>query len=281
MDYKKLLSIIDKIVIERAKSNGLEKKDLDMYYVPLNIHHKKHLADSFGIKHSLLNDEKNLYFARFIASLFNSSYTNYMSRIERKRAISKVLNNFNFEEFVYNKKSLLEKIQSDDVLNQISSDRIKNSISQSICDIHQFIETHFDKITEYSKTNASSINEYIKIVEEILKLNSNKTDKIHGLGIALYSDALKETGIIDLVKPDVHILDFYAKIKGINSKKINIDQALILDLSQFFYEFSRATNESIYKLDKKIWLISSKNPFYLSEKKDYKEKLLNAISMTI
>lgn len=281
MDHKKLLSIINKIVIERAQSNGLVKKDLDRYYVPLNIHHKKHLADSFGIKHSLLNDDKNLYFARFIASLFNSSYTNYMSSIERRRALSKVLNNFNFVEFKYNVESLLEKLQSDYVLNQISSDKIKKSISQSICDIHHFIKTHFDKITEYSKTTISSIDEYIKILEEILKLNSNKSHIIHGFGIALYSDALKETGIIDIVKPDLHIIDFYAKIKGIDTEKIKTNQSLMIELSKFFYDFSRATNESIYKIDKKIWLSCSRKPFYLHEKKDYKKMLLDAISMTI
>lgn len=281
MNYDKLLSIINEILLERAKANCLNENDLDVYYEPLNDAHINYLADSFGINHELLVDKRNFYFTRFVTSLFNSSYTNYMNNIERRKALSKILDSFNFDKFMHNKTSLLERILTDDVLNQISNDGIKESMSQSICDIHRFIKKHFDEMEQYSKMNATNIEDYMKIIDKMIKLNSKKTDKIHGFGIALYSDALKETGIIDIVKPDVHILDFYAKIKGIDTEKIKTNQSLMLELSKFFYDFSRATNESIYKIDKKIWITCSRNPFYLHEKKDYKKMLLDAISMTL
>ena len=102
--------------------------------------------------------------------------------------------------------------------------------------------------------------------ETILQVKSISS-KIHGLGFALTCDWLKECGCTWLTKPDVHIIEVYKHLVGLdsNSKVSN------LEIIKDFFDYAQLIKSmdpkmTAYKLDKMIWLICTGN-FYLYDKK--------------
>ena len=120
-------------------------------------------------------------------------------------------------------------------------------------------------------------NTMTEINDEIIMQVKYISSKIHGLGFALTCDWLKECGCTWLTKPDVHIIEVYKHLVGLDSdsKVSNID--IIKD----FFDYSQLiksidTTMTAYKLDKMIWLICTGN-FYLYDKKLGRDLILKNV----
>jgi thermostable 8-oxoguanine DNA glycosylase len=79
---------------------------------------------------------------------------------------------------------------------------------------------------------------------------------VRGLGEALASDFVKEAGLADYAKPDVHIIKVLSGLELMSSKEKPAQ------FTKMLYKIAKANdNLTLYKLDKIIWLICTGN-FY-------------------
>jgi len=280
MEKKTILDKIDSVLIEKTEKSGLILSDLEKYYSPVNDSHIKHLAATFGISEKDLSIDQNLWFARFVYSVFNSGYTNYMKTSEKRYELASILHHFDFKKYPEIRHLVKDLIKENAILGTIK-DNVRNRIHSSIDSIYYYLNINYEYLKNIPKTNTLSKKEYIDLVEKTIKTNSRES-KILGMNTALFSDALKECGIIDIAKPDVHIIDFLNAVDPKNfPPKTTLSLKQIRRTNEFFYDFSRATNQSIYQLDKKIWLVCSKGySFYLDNNRDYKQQLLSSIRET-
>jgi hypothetical protein len=77
---------------------------------------------------------------------------------------------------------------------------------------------------------------------------------IRGFGPALAADALKDGGVVDTVKPDVHIIKL-SKILGWKKAK---DMDLLIRMNKFCGE----SKVSPFAFDRLVWLVLSREKFY-------------------
>lgn len=112
---------------------------------------------------------------------------------------------------------------------------------------------------------SANLEDFAEKMKKVDKL----TNQIHGLGLALTCDWLKECGCEWLAKPDVHIIEVikhYKKEGKISNKKV----------LEFMFEWSKIVGCSAYKLDKIIWLLCTGN-FYLNKPKTSRSDIIKII----
>ena len=102
-----------------------------------------------------------------------------------------------------------------------------------------------------------SANTYTKIALPLLL-----AEEIEGFGFALACDCLKESGLIDCPKPDVHIIEIIKK----TGKHIlnNFDEVTKQKKEQYYayrivIEMANGIGCTAYELDKIFWLICTEN----------------------
>jgi hypothetical protein len=134
------------------------------------------------------------------------------------------------------------------------------------------------------KNNAKSIYEiaiYLNEQNDIfdIKIDPFKQIKVFNMKTALYWDAIKESNLLDIAKPDTHIIDVLNSSFNLNLPKNQMaDYEVIRSL---FEKIAEANSMTIYQVDKILWLVCAKdkNAFYLHDTLNFKDQLLNQLSI--
>ena len=284
-DLIKFYSICKDLLDEKAKLASVPLGELEWYFNPLSDKHIDRYSTIFNTNFDIHKNYQDFVFARFTASLFNSGFRNYMTNDPQKFIeLSKSLLGFKLNTIKYLK---WEDYQNDVInnssypcINKITKEQNQEQIFRGVSDIVKYLQTN-----QFSHNNGSkptSFDDYMMNVSNIVNTNSFK--HIYGMGFALFSDAIKESGIIDLAKPDVHVIDVFNKAFGSKNEFVRPSKTIDLEnILRVFYDISIATNESIYKIDKIIWMVAAKpgNDFYLhpmnTSTVNFKQKLLNSM----
>ena len=121
----------------------------------------------------------------------------------------------------------------------------------------------FDDLSAFKHfIDSFSANTYTKIALPLLL-----AEEIKGFGFALACDCLKESGLIDCPKPDVHIIEI---IKKTGKYILNNFYELTKQKKEQYYayrvviEMANKIGCTAYELDKIFWLICTEN-FYRKE----------------
>ena len=184
----------------------------------------------------------------------------------------RVKNSIDFKENEPQLKNILYKFNPHDIYNQYKGG--KEKILQALKKELEFkkSETTWKNYAEYIYSAASFLKEF-KDVDDFKKFAKNFSyntytksclpmllaQEIKGFGFALACDCLKELGIIDCPKPDVHIIKILKELELIEEE----DQYLA------YKQMIKMANEigcTAYELDKVFWLICTEN-FYREEDK--------------
>lgn len=257
----KIYEMLIEKLYQKALNLGLTVNDLEKYFTPE--------LEYFKYSNPLENE-----YLRLASSLQNSGMMHNSIKFnednERRKIIQQVLFNFNFEK-------VLEHYSDWNSL-------YKAFLEKGILDngVKENKETNWEKYCKglFKGAEFLSSAEGKSLMNKILELNSNevfdktsvslirKTAKnIHGLGFALACDWLKECGCTWLAKPDVHIIDIYKAMLGLDKNaKVKDDKVI-----EYMFEWAQALKSvdkkmTAYKLDKIIWLLFTGN-FYLDKDK--------------
>lgn len=275
--YSDFNNKLEKFLTEKYK-NIVPIGDITKYYDPLSNEHIYFLKKQYQINGIKPNDV-TFYFARFVWSWFNSGYRNDIKNKDYNE-IAQLCMLFDLQSFSYKYGkdiSLLEyEIKTKpiyDALRKLSKNRM-NQFCRGLIDIANWLNSN--QATFNKKITYNDFDSYFCQVNGII--SKKNINLIYGYGKALFSDAVKESGIIDLAKPDIHIIDVINAV--FNTKQLDPDKDY-KELLKIFYDMSQATNYSVYKLDKMIWLACAH--FYLDGEnktiKDYKSELIKVLTM--
>lgn len=141
----------------------------------------------------------------------------------------------------FDKDVLIQELAEE--INFDSSSRSWNNYAQGLIDAAKYLE----KIKNFS------YDSYLKYAESNPDTVINELCQIKGMGPALARNFLKEIGVTQFGKPDVHL---YAVFESFDSSVVNettFDSALTQQASK--------ANVSSFELDRIIWLICSGNYF--------------------
>jgi N-glycosylase/DNA lyase len=266
-DLKKLMDVSIKILHKKAISFNVPIDELSWYYDPLSPKNLERYKHMYCIPNDINPKSKDFLFIRFVTSLFNSGYHNDMrfdknnlEKVELFKELSKSTLYFNLEKFLdkYNSVNSLESdMLSRKNLSKLNSQRIKNN-ARSIFDIAIFLKEQNDIFN--------------------VNIDPFKQIKVFNMKTALYWDAIKESNLLDIAKPDTHIIDV------LNSGfDLNIPKGQLADykvIKSYFEKIAKANFMTVYQVDKILWLVCAidKNAFYLHDTLNFKEQLLNQLS---
>jgi hypothetical protein len=167
----------------------------------------------------------------------------------------------------YNSDTLLKAFSSLFKINNIESkNNAWRQYSISLIDGAKFLSSFHDYDSFKDFINAFSQN---ALTKESLPLLLGK--EIHGMGLALACDWLKEIGCVDYPKPDTHMIDVFFKAGFAEKDPWSCFKAAIR-----VAEEGRITP---YSLDKIIWLICSGNFYrYGIHIKPLKQKYIDSLN---
>ncbi|MBK8854958.1 MAG: hypothetical protein IPN10_12860 [Saprospiraceae bacterium] len=105
--------------------------------------------------------------------------------------------------------------------------------------------------------------------------------EIRGFGIALASDFLKEIGLINYGKPDIHLIEILKASKHLDINLKNKFE-ICYEVLNIVDKIAENTNHSAYEIDKTIWLIGSGN-YYKSgiKTRNRKKEFIERISKMV
>ena len=210
---------------------------------------------------------------RGVFQAFVSTMQDYQSRprvinyLKRKDEIDSILCDLDYQEVLkkYNPDSLLEAFASSLTIKNIQSPQNTwRQYSISLIDGARFLSS-FTSYQDFDRFIQNfSLNLYTK---EALPLMLGK--EIHGMGLALACDWLKELGYLDYPKPDLHLIDVFYQTGLAKNDPWSCFKAVI--------KTAEAGNITPYALDKIIWLICTGNYYRYSVKgKSLKEEFIRA-----
>lgn len=248
--FNKLYNILDSL----RNAASISKEELDAFFIPWG------------------NSSSESIFERLCGSLQNSGQMVNTIKFygENENLIKRITFNYDLTKFRM-KYSSWEEIYAD-LTNNGKLDKGTHSK-----------ETNWEKYAKglYSgafflveenglnqiKELIANSNTMTEVTADLIMQVKHISSKIHGLGFALTCDWLKECGCTWLTKPDVHIIEVYKHLVGVDSNTIVSN----IDIIKDFFDYSqliKSIDESMtaYKLDKMIWLICTGN-FYLYDKK--------------
>lgn len=243
-DLEKFYEITIAELNDKAKKCGVEIDELDWYYYPTNVHHMNYYKIKYGLNYVPKQNSKDFYFLRFVTSLFNHHRGTYISKsIKNQHNLAKTTDYFDLSKYRCNFSSEIEYLNHLETTDlNILTDKQKKNISKGVYQTARFL-------ANYNKTEIS--------------IPCLVAGSIYGFQLTLASDAIKESGIRDIAKPDIHIKDVL-KVLGITQGSDNIDQTYLDNLQIVMNKIAKSKkNVSTYMIDKMIWLICANNPFYL------------------
>lgn len=187
---------------------------------------------------------------------------------KRSKEIDSILFDLDYHQIIlkYTPDSLLKTFASSFKINNISSkNNTWRQYSISLIDGAKFLSSFkdFDDFDSFIK--GFSKNSYTK---EALPLMLER--EIHGMGLALACDWLKEIGYLDYPKPDLHMIDVFCQAGLADRDPWNSFKAAI--------NAAEEANVTPYSLDKVIWLICTGNFYrYHVQIKSLKEEFLSLL----
>lgn len=265
---KEVYTILLRLLHRKAISYGLNINDLEKYFTPEMIYFKQS------------NPLENPYL-RLASSLQNSGMMHNSIKFnesdKRHQTIQTVL-------FDFNAKKVLESCENG---KELYLKFIKNGIEDN--GKKEKKETNWEKYSKGLYEGAMFLNSSNgqDLMNKVLALNNIETfDKsgitqirkiakeIHGLGFALTCDWLKECGCTWLAKPDVHIVDVYKAVIGLD-EDAKVKESDVIEYMFNWAQELKSVDENMtaYKLDKIIWLICTGN-FYLDKSKTLNKQTL-------
>lgn len=266
---------------ERKTIDINEKKYKD-YFTPLSDSHKKDLLDKFSsnnykiaIDLNLPDQYKKYVFIRFVASWFNQSFVNYLKNVN-KNELTQLLQHFDVDDVIkkysqdngpcgmYNEilknptsYSTLKNVPRNSLLNFLNgiysiAELFNNKNYIMVNDSKKLFDTMMNN--QNSKSYLTSAKSYFDLVNKII--NQEIIDEISGMSWALVSDAIKESGLLDIAKPDIHIIEVFGKAfhNDKNYFKKYQGKKLFNEILSIFHAISTEVKKSIYEIDKTIWL---------------------------
>lgn len=246
---------LESILINRAKVHGINQKQLNAYFNPLSDEHIAHYQTIYKMKIDLVNRIEDFYFMRFVSSWGNQRFHRFMQKKVVCDQLSQSLKKFDLSSYNYT--------SNDDYLihmNKFSELRGKDKLAKGIHSIAIYLKKNIDDISK--QLYYSDSDTYINRVANII--NRDSIEDIDGIGLTLFSDFIKESKLLDVPKPDLHVLNLYNDIFN-NHKRINnvANEKQLAKILGFFYDLHDATGKSIYEIDKAMYMAFAKNPFYL------------------
>lgn len=286
--------------LAKSKDIDINDKRYKDYFDPLSDSHKKKLIREFipykcNINLDFKNtiDFKKYVFMRFVASWFNQSFVNYLKSVN-KHELTQLLQYFDVDNVIekYSKNNgpcgmyneIITNPTSYTTLNNVPRNSLLNFLNGIYSIAELFNNKNFPLVNDSnklfdtminnrkSKSYQTSKNSYFELVNEII--NQKIIDEISGMSWALVSDAIKESGLYDIAKPDIHIIevfgkafhndkDYFKKYKG---------EKLFNEILSIFHAISTEVKETIYEIDKIIWLGCAHFYFHGEKHTDKKNK---------
>lgn len=281
--YKTIYDTMLDLVLKKAEAAHITPEMLEKYYIPEGTQ----LGQN--------------YYCRLASSLQNGTSSGMNKSIkfngENRGIIEEVLCGFNYEQVIErykneNKpseswKNLYEAFLQAGIVDVGSGERqkrIDKSKSKEGKDKKAAQKTNWEKYSRGLYEGAVFLADSgDKIIGELIENNNEtifneswvdtikKITDIHGVGMALACDWLKECGCTWLVKPDVHIKKVYCAMYGKRySTTVDYDKIKDKDIIKFFFDWKNElqnngySDVTVYKIDKIIWLICT-GEFYLDK----------------
>lgn len=282
--YDRKLNKNKVITIERNQATKRETKihPYQSFYNHAVSFLNEHLPDGMTerkLNRYFLSDEvgcKNVsdIFERFIISAQNyQSMPNVIKFAERKEVVKKILYNYDLDKILKNwdAESLYRHFRK--MFKVSSADTRQNSWfkwSNSIIDSAKFLN-EFNNVDKFKQfVGLFKFNVHTRMALPLLI-----SHKIKGVGFALACDALKELGLTEYPKPDVHLLDIFSSL-GLKAR----NEIAVFETIVKISEKCRETDKSVtpYKIDKILWLICSGRYYHHNiETKSYKKEFIESL----
>ena len=260
-----------------------ENDNLDDYFDPFSESHVIALKTDFeNEKLNPVSNYEQYCFARFVKSWFNGSYKNAINISKHGKEINLLLEDFKVDKdnnlnglCLFNKVIKNEGNQFEN-LNKINPKYRILEFCEGVSSIHNIIKDKHYLERLSSEIYDMRFEDYIAVVQS--KINQEITKDLVGMGLTLLSDAIKESNIIDVVKPDLHIIrvlnavfelklkespsndkeyekvvsamwKIYQQVKAetYKNKKLNlyiIDKIIYLSCASFYLDAEKANNSS-------------------------------------
>jgi hypothetical protein len=247
-----------------AQSRGIAPEELEEYFTP--DHTLAEMKKVFSMEFRSMKDIEFIT-CRLFYSLQNSGYRNFVKLGEQVQVET-------FKDLLcgFNPKDVLRKyITKEKFLDAAMAKRTELGINDNNKKAwHGFFDGVYDSMKKFTPFNDAD-----QFFRETVKSEGTATKDIidyllrepkpKGLGKAIAADFIKESKLADTGKPDVHIL---AVLKGISAIDENKKATEEFDNAQtVLKQIAETNNTTMYKIDKIIWLICTKN-FYLYDLSD-------------
>ena len=289
INYGELLDTLE-THLELMKGKKLKKGDTlyDQYFKPLSDEHVKYLGIEFDMDFDLDNNYLQYVFARFVKSWYNGTGKAFISEGKMRIEIKTLLCNFNYDDFIEKDsndcvKLFNEVIEHPKDYEKLFGIRRRTDLMyfcEGVCSIAKVLEKFLNQglitrdsnqVQKLSRSN-HCIRDYI---------NTSIEKDLVGMSWTLLSDAVKEAGLFDLAKPDVHIIDVLNEFY--KAKKIDMTYKMPQNSKQFIdfhenirqiYENNQSKLNSIYELDKKMWISCARFYFHNDKGEDNRKQVL-------
>ena len=227
------------------------------------------------------SNRKKSIFYRLCSSLQNSGQMSNSIRFshDNKELISNVTCDFDANAFLNNHRnwkavynSLTDHGKNDNGKNRQTQKQYSNG-SVPETNWERYAKGMFEGAHYLCDENENGYRQIRKLIQKNDNIDLISDDlfnsikdislNIHGLGIPLTCDWLKECGCTWLVKPDTHINKVYNHLAGLPYEFYVPEKTIIQDLFEYSMRIRESEDETMtaYKLDKMIWLICTGN-FY-------------------
>jgi hypothetical protein len=244
------------------------------YFNPNSKEHIKLINKEYDMNNLQFGTKEYMY-ARFVSSWFNASgkgsYTKNLHKL--KLDIKKLLNDFKDTNVSKSGLDLLLEVRNSsdyDSLKDIEKEYFSYRLLmllEGLSGIQKLIgKANFSNPIKKSSRNFRNFEEYFDEVRKKISLLNSKL--IPGMGITLVADAVKESGLIDVIKTDLHVVRVLNGVFNLKLKENPDSDGQFKETLREMYKVYMDTDEpemSMYKLDKLIYLSCS--AFYLDDEK--------------
>ena len=286
----RIYSRLEEMTLKLAEYAGIEREALERYFVPL-CQEDENPDDLLGVNESprrITHLETVMW--QFARSLQNSGRMSRAVGLDGRRDGD--------HERAFKKMGLLDVDKVCDTYGDGNCSKRVNELVSKLCPVlgkqgNGYLDRYAKGLIEAANylndVGLDDINEVIELganndtPAKMNKMANTIRKKVHGMGIALSRDFLKECGCIWMAKPDTHLVTVLKQINGIASEAAiseNFDpEHKVRDANQFceiVYSLAmgartragdQAQRITPYRIDKMIWLICTGN-FYLEGKSE-------------
>lgn len=273
-------------LLEKAKKLNIDKNELEGYFDPISQKHIDYYNRRFNlalVKENIENnviEYQNFLFMRFVSSLLNKGNEYYITNNDVEKQLAELLNKFDLDNFLnFTKFDEFEKIVNNDKFNLLIEKRYSKNVNKNgnktdylktLYDSMISVAIHIKEIIAKNKVYMKKAADYLDFKQymgDVKELISYKIAKpLKGMQITLLADAIKESGMIDVMKPDRHVQNTMHQIFDLGDNTDKVDDLSFERILNIFYDISKACGQSIYKIDKIIYMYCAQgnNGFYMS-----------------